>query len=448
MAKGKKKKRAYPSLQDLLERPWCYYCERDFDDLKILISHQKAKHFKCERCGRRLNTAGGLSVHMSQVHKEQLTAVDNALPNRASLDIEIFGMEGVPEDIIQAHNQRVISRYQEEEAKRRAATGNPPPGSGGTPRKRPKLDISDLKRQLAEYKAKKAEKAAGGANGTATPAASGQATPATGGFGQPSQYPQAESQTTTAAAQTAGTAAAAQPYAYPPPYGAPNQPYPNAASPVYPGYPPAGAPFGSPPQLQPGQTPPPYGATPSPLPFAPPAGQPAPTTTPPPNMPGYAPRQGSLPAAPGLPSRPSFGAPPVNAQQPHHTPGQPAYTAQPGQPSMPFRETTTTSAATAAQISSSVDELVSGAARAAEEAAREAPQSPKPEPGGDEKKARKAKVRLVYSDNEISPEEKMARLPRYAYTPDRKGETALVDATMPAVARRTTNSGDVIDPAD
>ena len=115
---------------------------------------------------------------------------------------------------------------------------------------------------------------------------------------------------------------------------------------------------------------------------------------------------------------------------------------------MPFRETTTTSAATAAQISSSVDELVSGAARAAEEAGREAPQSPKPEPGGDEKKARKAKVRLVYSDNEISPEEKMARLPRYAYTPDRKGETALVDATMPAVARRTTNSGDVIDPAD
>lgn len=38
--------------------------ERDFDDLKILISHQKAKHFKCERCGRRLNTAGGM-LHLS-----------------------------------------------------------------------------------------------------------------------------------------------------------------------------------------------------------------------------------------------------------------------------------------------------------------------------------------------------------------------------------------------
>lgn len=55
------KKRRSPTLEEVLARPWCYYCERDFDDLKILISHQKAKHFKCERCGRRLNTAGGLS---------------------------------------------------------------------------------------------------------------------------------------------------------------------------------------------------------------------------------------------------------------------------------------------------------------------------------------------------------------------------------------------------
>jgi hypothetical protein len=54
-----KKKRGHPDIEEILSRPWCYYCERDFDDLKILISHQKAKHFKCERCGRRLNTAGG-----------------------------------------------------------------------------------------------------------------------------------------------------------------------------------------------------------------------------------------------------------------------------------------------------------------------------------------------------------------------------------------------------
>ena len=52
----------------------------------------------------------GLSVHMSQVHKENLSAVDNALPNRAGLDIEIFGMEGIPEDIVQQHTQRVLDR--------------------------------------------------------------------------------------------------------------------------------------------------------------------------------------------------------------------------------------------------------------------------------------------------------------------------------------------------
>jgi len=59
-----KKKRGHPDVEEILARPWCYYCERDFDDLKILINHQKAKHFKCERCGRRLNTAGGESLPM------------------------------------------------------------------------------------------------------------------------------------------------------------------------------------------------------------------------------------------------------------------------------------------------------------------------------------------------------------------------------------------------
>ena len=33
------------------------------------MQHQKAKHFKCNQCPRRLNTAGGLAVHIQQVHK-------------------------------------------------------------------------------------------------------------------------------------------------------------------------------------------------------------------------------------------------------------------------------------------------------------------------------------------------------------------------------------------
>ncbi|KAG9013921.1 hypothetical protein FRB93_000302 [Tulasnella sp. JGI-2019a] len=53
----------------LVLKPWCWYCEREFEDEKVLMQHQKAKHFKCKHCPRKLNTAGGLAVHVQQVHK-------------------------------------------------------------------------------------------------------------------------------------------------------------------------------------------------------------------------------------------------------------------------------------------------------------------------------------------------------------------------------------------
>ncbi|KAI8853238.1 hypothetical protein BC829DRAFT_23987 [Chytridium lagenaria] len=53
-------------------RPWCWYCDREFEDEKVLIDHQRAKHYKCNHCNKKLNTAGGLVVHCQQVHKETL----------------------------------------------------------------------------------------------------------------------------------------------------------------------------------------------------------------------------------------------------------------------------------------------------------------------------------------------------------------------------------------
>jgi hypothetical protein len=117
---------------------------------------------------------------MSQVHKEALAAVENALPNRSGLDIEIFGMEGIPEDVVQAHHQRVLTQFHQAEAERRAATGNPAPGGGtaaGSAAKKPKFESpSDLKKRLAEHKAKvAAEQTAGGASsGDNTPLGAGQ----------------------------------------------------------------------------------------------------------------------------------------------------------------------------------------------------------------------------------------------------------------------------------
>lgn len=34
--------------------------------------HQKAKHFKCHLCPRKLSTASGMVIHVMQVHKEQI----------------------------------------------------------------------------------------------------------------------------------------------------------------------------------------------------------------------------------------------------------------------------------------------------------------------------------------------------------------------------------------
>lgn len=120
-----------------------------------------------------LTAIQGLSVHMNQVHKENLTSVENALPNRANPEIEIFGMEGIPEDVVAAHNQRVLSQIQQAEAERRAATGNPAPGGAGAGAggpKRPKVESpAELKKRLAEHKAKMAEQASGGSSGGATP---------------------------------------------------------------------------------------------------------------------------------------------------------------------------------------------------------------------------------------------------------------------------------------
>ncbi|CAH8382094.1 unnamed protein product [Eruca vesicaria subsp. sativa] len=93
---GKKKKRA-------TEKVWCYYCDREFDDEKILVQHQKAKHFKCHVCHKKLSTASGMVIHVLQVHKENVTKVPNSKEGRDSIDIEIYGMQGIPPDVLAAH---------------------------------------------------------------------------------------------------------------------------------------------------------------------------------------------------------------------------------------------------------------------------------------------------------------------------------------------------------
>lgn len=71
---------------------------------------------------------------------------------------------------------------------------------------------------------------------------------------------------------------------------------------------------------------------------------------------------------------------------------------------------------------SSLDDLVSGAAKDADKAAdisENKVSTSKDTVLAEDKKSKKDKDKgkLVYSDNDISPEEKMAKLPRYAFVP-------------------------------
>lgn len=91
------------------------------------------------------------------------------------------------------------------------------------------------------------------------------------------------------------------------------------------------------------------------------------------------------------------------------------------------------------EVSSSVDDLVSGAATEAA-AAKTAESTEKPA-----KKDKSKPTRMIYSDETISPEEKMARLPRYSFVPSHKN-TVLGELPAAVVTGPIRDSDTVIDP--
>lgn len=71
----------------------------------MLINHQKAKHFKCHYCHKKLNTGSGLVIHIAQLHKETIFKVPNAIEGRDTPELEIYGMMGVPLEDLQKHRE-------------------------------------------------------------------------------------------------------------------------------------------------------------------------------------------------------------------------------------------------------------------------------------------------------------------------------------------------------
>lgn len=175
MAPPAKKRKHESTLEELLEKGWCYYCDREFPDLKVLIDHQRTRHFQCTvpGCHRRLMTVGGLRVHLDQVHKESLPEVPNALEKRRDINVEIFGMEGVPPQIMAQRREELERSFHNRARDYYNRTGNPLPGMANTmpqQSKKPKMESKEeMKARLAEHRAKKAAEKEAAARGAAAP---------------------------------------------------------------------------------------------------------------------------------------------------------------------------------------------------------------------------------------------------------------------------------------
>lgn len=285
------------------------------------MQHQKAKHFKCNMCPRRLNTAGGLAVHIQQVHKlepENLPRIENALPGRDGYEVEIFGMEGIPAPDVADYKRR-----------KEIELGLNPGTITQPPPKKPKyenrvLSEEELRAQLQAHKtlmggndpsASTTTTADPGANGAvysataqtyATPTAPAVPPP---GPGAPGMVPPF-------------IPGGPTPGGFGPPMGMPPGP-PPPGFPLPPGFPPTlgmPLPSGAPPFM------PPPGIVPSfPPPFMPPGAPPLPF---PPNM-------GPSPLGPAPPPQfvpASTGTPPVQT----NTTGTPTHSASTPTPSLPI----------------------------------------------------------------------------------------------------------------
>ncbi|KAF9359036.1 hypothetical protein BGX26_000287 [Mortierella sp. AD094] len=436
MAKKNKKK---------VVRPWCWYCERDFEDEKVLISHQRAKHFKCNHCSKKLNTAGGMAVHVLQVHKETISIVPNAMPGRETVDLEIYGMEGIPEEDLIAYNAK------------QDAGDNPSS-------KRPKiasapieLSEEELQNQLAAHRAMMQAATAppagppgqpGMAPGAPSiaPPAPGLPIPPPGMVGSgplppplnhspyPGQFqypgmPPAAASVMPAAYSQFYQPRPPQPYGMPTPgmsHAGPPQQFPPFGNQMAPpgAWPPQrplpGAPYGMPPQHQQPGFPPRFMNGPPPPGFVPPPGMPPPgvfgAQGPPPGMPPNMHAPG-MPLS-SMPARPphSLVAPALPLSGPPAAPGQGAPSSSTGIPNPQLNNLKHTS-----QVTSSPDPTtlatvgtVTGAATTSATTTSATPTSTEAKGAANGTSGKKDSV-LVYANNDVSVEEVRAALERYRF---------------------------------
>lgn len=110
---GRKKVDAFGGVQtkssaDVELKPFCYYCDREFNSVKELVLHQRTKHFACGECGLKFDTVTGLRVHMLNAYKKTMKEVPNAMTGRENPDVVVHGMEGLPKTILEEKTKKSL----------------------------------------------------------------------------------------------------------------------------------------------------------------------------------------------------------------------------------------------------------------------------------------------------------------------------------------------------
>lgn len=103
-------------------KPFCYYCEKEFDTIKTLITHQRGRHFNCQECGAKFDTVTGLRVHMLNAYKKTMKEVPNCIPGRENPDIVVHGMEGLPKGILEEKTAAAMAERDSQHQERAAET--------------------------------------------------------------------------------------------------------------------------------------------------------------------------------------------------------------------------------------------------------------------------------------------------------------------------------------
>lgn len=62
-----------------------------------------------------------------QVHKETIDKVPNSFPNRSNIEIEIFGMDGIPADDLREHERQKTGGKSDSEDDEPSAAKRPKP---------------------------------------------------------------------------------------------------------------------------------------------------------------------------------------------------------------------------------------------------------------------------------------------------------------------------------